>query len=131
MTRIAKRNLDDVAELVVAAWLVASPFALGYSANIEATLCAVIIGAVLGFTSQFAISRPAKWEEYLNLFLGLFLIASPFIFNFSTIQAAMVNSMAMGIILVILCAMALFHQRYLELEGPIDSKENKFTTLPL
>jgi len=130
MTRIAKRNLDDVAELMVAAWLVASPFVLGYSANIEATLCAVFIGSVLGFTSQFALARPAKWEEYMNLVLGLFLIASPFIFKFSMLATATVNSMAMGIILVMLCAAALFHQRYLDREGRTE-REAKPATLTI
>lgn len=116
MDRIQKRNLDDVGELVVAAWLVASPFLLGYSPQVDATLTAVMIGAVLAFTSQLAIARPAKWEEYSNLVLAAFLVASPFLFGFSEMMVPTVNAVATGVVLGMLCILGLAQQRSLERE---------------
>jgi hypothetical protein len=116
MNIMQKRNLDDVAELGVAAWLVVSPFLLGYSARVDATLTAVMVGAILALTTQLAIARPANWEEYSNLVLAAVLIASPFVFGFSAMFAATINAIATGIVLGVLCIVGLVQQRSLERE---------------
>jgi hypothetical protein len=114
MNRMVKRNIEDVAELVVAAWLVASPLLLGYSARVDATLTSVMIGAILVPTTYLALARPARWEEYFNLALAACLISSPFIFGFTSITVATVNFIATGIVLALICVLALFQQSKLQ-----------------
>lgn len=118
MNRMAKRNIEDVAALIVAAWLVASPLFLGYSARVDATLTSVLIGAVLVPTTYLALARPARWEEYFNLALAAILIGSPFVFGFTSITAATVNFIATGIVLALICVLALFQQKKLQDETP-------------
>lgn len=129
MNRIAKRNIEDVAELVVAAWLISSPLFLGYSARVDATLTSVMIGAVMVTTTYLALARPARWEEYFNLALAACLIASPFVFGFSSITVATVNFIATGLVLALICALALFQQSKLQDEtpgGPGAAEKNLF-----
>lgn len=118
MDRIVKRNIEDVAELVVAAWLVVSPLLLGYSARVDATLTSVMIGAVLVTTIYIALARPARWEEYFNLALAAILISSPFIFGFTSNTVATVNFIATGVVLALICVLALFQQKKLQDETP-------------
>lgn len=114
MKRLLKRNLDDVAELAVGTWLVISPFLLSYTENRQATLTAVMIGAFLPLTTLFSIAKPAYWEEYLSIGLGLFLIASPFMLGFSSLLAATINTVASGIVLGAIAIAALYQQRKID-----------------
>lgn len=119
MDRMIKRNLEDVGELGVGVWLLVSPFLLGYAANVEATLTAVTVGALLMLTTQLVIARPARWAEYFNLIMAALLIASPFIFGFSSLAAATINSIATGVLLAGFCVIGLVQQRLLERETPL------------
>lgn len=116
MKRLVKRNIDDVAELVVAAWLVASPFLLGYSAEHTATLTVVMVGAVLSFPAQFSLAKPARWQEYFSLTLALFLVISPFLLNFSHLMVATINTIVAGIVLGGFTIAALIQQKRSERE---------------
>lgn len=117
MKLIVKRNLDNVLQLVVAAWLVISPVLLGYWSERPPTLTVVIIGAIVGFTAQVSIARPGKWQEYSNLVLSLFLIVSPYIIGFSENITATVNTIVGGLALGALAIRGIVLQRRLEREG--------------
>lgn len=111
-----KRNLDDVAQLCLAAWMVVSPFALGYSPNVTATLTVVAIGTFLSLTTQLSIARPGYWEESVSFALAVFLVASPFLLGFSELASATINTISSGVVLGILAMVGLVQQRRLERE---------------
>lgn len=117
MKLIVKRNLDDVLQLVMAAWLVISPVLLGYWSERAPTLTVVVVGAIFGFTAQMSIARPAKWLEYANLVLSIFLILSPYIIGFSENTVATVNTIIGGLVLGVLAIRGIVLQRRLEREG--------------
>lgn len=117
MKLIVKRNLDNVLQLVLAAWLVVSPVLLGYWSERAPTLTLVVVGAIVGGTGQFSIARPGRWQEYSNLILGIFLILSPYIIGFSENTTATVNTIIGGLALGALAIRGIVLQRRLEREG--------------
>lgn len=117
MKLIVKRNLDNVLQLVVAAWLAISPLLLGYWSERPPTLTVVIVAAIVGGTAQLAIARPGKWLEYSNLILSIFLIVSPFVVGFSENTTATVNTILGGLALGALAIRGIALQRRLEREG--------------
>jgi hypothetical protein len=92
------QHWQDVASLVVGAWLVLSPFALGFAGaevwiTIALGLC-VILFAVEGFVI------PSYLEEWGEILIGLALLAVPW-----TVGTA--SSVVSGILVILLAAWEL------------------------
>jgi len=117
MKLIVKRNIENIMQMVVAAWLAVSPLLLGYWSDRAPTLTGVAVAAIFGFTAQFSVARPAKWQEYTNLVLSIFLILSPYIVGFADNTIATVNTISVGLILGGLAIRGIALQRRLEREG--------------
>ncbi len=85
--------------VIFGVWVAVSPFALAYTALPAATWNAVIVGLLVAI---LALSRSPinRSVSFLNVLLGLWLIASPFVLG---IAAAMVfwNSIVFGALIVI------------------------------
>ena len=96
----------DLYNLVMAAILLASPwlFTLTNKAariDLWASSAAVIV------ISLAAIAAFAKWEEWANLLLGIWLVASPWILGFAHTRA-MHFSIGIGLAITFLAALELF-----------------------
>src|SRR3989344_2355916 len=81
--------------LCLGIWLMAAPDALGYfdPARTQDHILGPIIASV-GCMAMWEVARTLRW---INLFLGFWLVLSPWILAFE--QRALVNSMAVGIFL--------------------------------
>lgn len=82
---------QDFVELVIALWLCASPFFLGFYANANATASALLIGATVLLIAQLGLANEQPWEEWTNIALSTILILSPWLFGYSDIVPATVN----------------------------------------
>jgi SPW repeat-containing protein len=93
-------NLAAAVILFVAPWL----FSLtNGTARLDFWLCALAIIAM----SSAAIFTYANWEEWTNVIVGLWLIASPWILGFAHLRA-MHFSVAIGIIVTFMSLLELF-----------------------
>jgi hypothetical protein len=100
------KHWQDVVSVLVAVWLMASPWVLGFShANLAAVGNCVMIGAVLFAFEMVELFVPESWEEYSELVMGAWLIGSPWVLEFTGVQVAKQNAMAVG---VITCLLALW-----------------------
>ena len=101
------KHWQDVVSVVVGLWLMASPWVLGIQKPLAAEGSFVILGAVLiGFVvTEFFIRE--SWEEWSELAIGLWLIASPWILEFTDVRAAMQNAIACGVVLSVLALWVL------------------------
>ncbi len=89
--------------LVLGAWLVASPWIFDYSTLSAATWNSVMVGAliaVIGITRVVSLvgTAPAR----VNAILGLWTLASPWMFAFAGVEPAMWNSLVVGIVVALL-----------------------------
>lgn len=90
---------QDWTNLVLGAWLVLAPlFGVG-SPSDAAAWNAYIGGGVVALVSIWALARPQeRWDEWLNLALGLWLIAAPFALAFQTQPGPAWNQIVVGLV---------------------------------
>jgi SPW repeat len=98
---------QDWASLALGAWLAVSPWALGFSAHDWATSNAVAVGFALFGYAFFEIDMPKPWEEWVNLVLGVWLMASPLVLGFAAEATAAWNAVFVGVLAILLAAWAM------------------------
>ncbi len=102
----------DIYNLLLGAFLAVSPWLFAYSRGIVRA-DAWFGGAAIVVLSIAAIVAFAEWEEWVNLAIGLWMIASPWILGFQH-TSAMHVSIAVGLLVAYLAAVELgvVHARY-------------------
>jgi len=96
----------DLYNLVLGAVLLASPWLFTLT-NTTARIDLWASSAAVIVISLAAIAAFAKWEEWANLILGIWLIASPWILGFAHTRA-MHFSIGIGLAIAFLAAIELF-----------------------
>jgi hypothetical protein len=95
-----KVHWRDWLMLLFGAWLVISPFVLGYSATDAMMMLwnPVIVGVAVVVFSIAVLRKTQVWEEWVLLALGAWLIAAPFLLGYASMPAAMWNSIIVGLL---------------------------------
>ncbi len=107
-----KRYWQDLIELLLGAWLIASPFALGFLALGDAPAgTAIMVGALVVSFAVIGISVPEYWEEWSQLGLGTALLVSPWVLGYSTAMIPTGNAVICGALLILLAILALLRER--------------------
>lgn len=107
------KQSQDWIILASAVWLLCSPWWLQYflgrpfADQNAATWTSLIIGLTITFFAIRVLVLPEKWEERLNLGLGLLLLASPWALGFYSNTIAMVNMTVVGGVISISAAIGL------------------------
>lgn len=130
MTRPNRREaVLDVYQFALAAVLFASPWLFAFtleSATTDAMISALLVAAV----SAVALVMFRQWEEWINVVLGAWIAASPWILGFSHTQAANVM-IGIGILIayVALIELWLVHNPdYYRLPPPQEWRPSKQRT---
>ncbi|GMR07071.1 MAG: SPW repeat protein [Gammaproteobacteria bacterium] len=90
---------QDWAIVLLGVWLVLSPvFGIGV-VNDVAAFNSYLTGTAVAIFASVALARPQLWEEYTNLFLGLWLIIAPFFLGFSNQTGPMWNQIIVGLLI--------------------------------
>ena len=96
--------------VVLGAWEVIAPFVLGYAAVVGALWDAIIVGAVLivlaGWAALSNQGTTIKALEWIDVFVGAWLIVAPFIIPYTNVVAAMWNDILVGALAVVLSGWA-------------------------
>lgn len=96
-----RNRWQDWAMLVLGAWLVVSPFWMDAYASVSSVAAwnAYVLGALVIAMSWAALVRPQRWEEWLNLAAGIWLIIAPFLLGFfATESGAAWNQIVVGVL---------------------------------
>jgi drug/metabolite transporter superfamily protein YnfA len=103
------RRWQDWGNVILGAWLVASPWVLSFTDNAVASRSSWVLGAAIVLFAGIAMYMPKAWEEAVTILLGLCLLLSPWVLQFTEQQAAIANAALVGILVVALgiWAMAL------------------------
>ena len=92
----------DVANLVLGLWLVISPWALSYTMAAVPTWNAIIVGVIIAVAAIAAIVAFHTWEEWVNIALAVWLIASPFALDYASHATVLWNQLIVGVLVGLL-----------------------------
>lgn len=106
MKKWRRENVLDLYNLVLAALLFASPWLFALT-NRRGEMDLWVSGAIIAAISLAAVTAYTNWEEWANLLLGLWLIASPWILGFAHTRA-MHFSIGVGVVVAFLSALELW-----------------------
>lgn len=93
---------QDVANLILGAWLGVSPWMLAFAPQQVPAWNAIIVGLVIALAAAGALYAFHVWEEWLNGALAVWLVISPWILGFSTQQVPTWNQIIVGVLVGVL-----------------------------
>lgn len=82
-------------------WLCISPWALGFAQDSSVMQNAVVVGALLIFAEVVTLSVFELWEEWFNVVLGVWLVASVWVLDVTALPPR-ANFIIVGVVVVIL-----------------------------
>jgi hypothetical protein len=80
---MSRLRSKDWMKLIIGLVLFATPWLYGFTSNGPASMSAWISGIIVAATSALALRHFAEWEEWVDLALGGWLIAAPFVLGFT------------------------------------------------
>ena len=101
------RQWEDWCDWALGIWLVLSPWVLLFEKDTSATRNAVIVGSLIIFAEVVTLSYFRVWEEWINLALGAWLAASPWVLGITS-PAPRLNFHIVGLLVA---ALALYEVR--------------------
>jgi SPW repeat len=107
-SRASDWNVQDAINLIAAALLFVSPWAMRYSGDATAARTAWIGAIVIAVLSIAALMQFAEWEEWVTMVVGLSLIAAPWGLGFAAVSHALAAFVVLGVMIVALSASKLW-----------------------
>ena len=105
------KHWQDPVNIALGAWMAVSPWVLAYQTQANATRNAVILGIAIAAIALFAVLKVRAWEEWTNLVLGVWLVISPWVLDFSAMYTAMWNAVIVGLAVALLALWTLATDR--------------------
>jgi hypothetical protein len=101
------KHWQDALNGLLGAWLIVSPWVLGFQNVIVATASTMAIGALLIASSLEAMQVPQAWEEWMDVGLGALLLVAPFLLGFDSVPHALQNAFVTGAAVTVLAVWVL------------------------
>lgn len=98
---------EDWVGIALGAWMLVSPWVLGFSDHSVATFNALIMGTILVLEELLELGVHETSEEWIDLVAGLWLMVSPSVLGFSSLTLASVNTITVGLLTVLFAAWAM------------------------
>jgi len=95
------KSIQDWINLVCGALLFVSPWALGFSHDMQAARTAWVGGAVIAIMEIAALVQFAEWEDWIALVAGAAMIVAPWVLGFAAMHAAAWTLVALGVIVAL------------------------------
>jgi hypothetical protein len=106
MNEWSNAKLCDVANLILGAILLVSPWIFGFPSG-AASQNAFVSGIVIAVISIAALTAFTVWEEWLNLIVGVWVLVSPWVLGFAGSTAMQVH-VVIGAIVAVLAALEIW-----------------------
>src|SRR5574337_94369 len=101
------KHWQDPLNALLGAWMVLSPWVLGFQHQMAPTVSGVIVGLALIAASLGAVFVPRVWEEWSQAVLGIWMIISPWMLGFSSQMDVMRSAVVSGIVALVLALWVL------------------------
>jgi membrane protein implicated in regulation of membrane protease activity len=127
MSDLFDAKLCDVGNLILGAILIFCAWMFGFSTGPQSEN-AFVAGIVLVAVSIVALTAFAAWEEWLNLAAGLWLVVSPWLLGFRSIEAMRVE-FTIGVVVAAFAWNELWFRSHLKLGPPSQQRSESGPTL--
>ena len=107
----AHRHLEDWLSAVVGCLIIISPWVAGGSDSQFAVLNALVVGLAVISVALLELSALQRWEEWIELALGLWLTASPSTFGYERLGSLTAMHVVFGIVVAMLACFELWQDR--------------------
>ena len=111
LERPTHMHLEDWLSAGVGCLIIVSPWIAGGSDLQFAVLNAFVVGLAVVSVAGLELSALQRWEEWIELALGLWLAASPWIFGYSYLSSLTATHVAFGIMVALLACFELWQDR--------------------
>jgi hypothetical protein len=110
MEREMMVRLGSGISLLVGLWLIWVNFLVGLPGTVDAPWNHGITGLVVALIAGFRLARPAQFValSWMNMVLGIWLIASPFVFGYAGVFEIVRNDVIAGIVLIAASGLSAF-----------------------
>lgn len=98
---------EDWVGVALGAWLIASPWTLGYADVTVAAMNALVLGAILVLEEMLELGVHEAAEEWIDLAAGAWLCVSPYALGFSGSLVATANAVAVGLLTLLFALWAV------------------------
>jgi len=111
-----KRSDDDgpptsTLNMLAGIWLIVSPWVLGFAGLGVPFWDTLLVDVAVAVLALIRLRTPgATGLSWINVFVGIWLIISPFVLGFTIASAAMSNAIFLGILVSMFSALALATQ---------------------
>lgn len=129
MGGLSDAKLCDFGNLMLGALLIFSSWMFGFTAEPQ-SLNALLSGIILAAVSTTALAAFAAWEERLNLAVGLWLIVSPWVLSFQSIEAVRIE-VTIGIVVAAFAWNELWFRSHLKPEALSQPRPGSASTLQI
>lgn len=114
-SRNSLKRWQDWGNLLIGAWLFISTWVIAYpTAMPNATWNAQVLGAAIVIFAACAVYMPRVWEEMLNTALGIWMIISPWVLQFSTSRTVTTNAVVVGLLVTTFAIWAMVGDKKVE-----------------
>ena len=76
---------QDAGKVILALWLLVAPWMLNYSEAPVPTWNGDVIAVIVALSSIAAMLKFNKWEEWISIVAGLWLMISPLVLDYATL----------------------------------------------
>jgi hypothetical protein len=111
LERSTHMHLEDWLSAGVGCLIIISPWIIGGSDLQFAVLNAFVVGLAVASIAGLELSVLQRWEEWIELALGLWLTASPWIFGYNYLSSLTTTHVALGIMVGTLACFELWQDR--------------------
>lgn len=101
------KRWQDWVNLSLGAWLFVSPWVLGFDMEAKAAWNSYLLGAAIVIFAAVAVYLPQVWEEAINVLLGIWVVVSPWVLDFSAQMAATTNALVVGVLVTLFALWAM------------------------
>lgn len=101
------KHWQDPVNALLGAWLILSPWVMGFADEVTATANFLVVGALLVATAVGAMVVPKAWEEWAEVAAGVWLMASPWVLGFAGSALAVQNALFVGLAVTVLALWVL------------------------
>jgi len=98
----------NVVNVLAAVFLFVSPWLFGFAGNQSAAWNAWVSGLVIAGLALAAVVDLQEWEEWVNVALGVWVAAAPWLLGFAGLAEAMWTHVAVGVAVAVLAAVELW-----------------------
>jgi hypothetical protein len=98
----------NIVSAVLAAFLFASPWVMGFSDLQPASWNAWVCGLAVCVIALAAVTQLKEWEEWVNGILGLWILIAPWALGFANVANALWTHVGVGLAVTALAAIELW-----------------------